>query len=87
MLKKEMESYVRIGGTGVRGVKNCQINPYVINEWPLRCLIEIFREHPDYVSHRVGKFIQTVHIKCEETPVILDSSDDVFTRQLFRLKD
>ena len=40
-----MESYVRIGGRGlknltytymgVRGVKNCQNHPYVINEWPL----------------------------------------------------
>ena len=48
MLKNEMESYVRIGGRGLknlmypymgveRGVKNCQNHPYVINEWPLRC--------------------------------------------------
>ena len=45
MLKNEMESYVRIGRRGlknptypygrVRGVKNCQNHPYVINEWPL----------------------------------------------------
>ena len=44
MLKNEMEAYVRIGGRGlknrmypymgVRGVKNCQNHPYVINEWP-----------------------------------------------------
>ena len=40
-----MESYVRIGGRGLRnlkypymgvgGVKNCQNDPYVMNEWPL----------------------------------------------------
>ena len=40
-----MESYVRIGRTcfknlmnpykGVRGVKNCQNYPYVIDEWPV----------------------------------------------------
>ena len=40
-----MESYVRIGGTGLKnlmypyigvgGLKNCQNYPYVINEWPL----------------------------------------------------
>ena len=46
MLKNEMESYVRIGGRGLKnltypymgvggGVKNCQNHPYVINEWPL----------------------------------------------------
>ena len=43
-----MESYVRIGGRGlknltypymgVREVKNCQNHPYVINEWPLNTL-------------------------------------------------
>ena len=45
MLKDEMESYVRIRGRGlkiltypymgVRGGKNCQNHPYVIDEWPL----------------------------------------------------
>ena len=45
MLKNEMESYIRIGGKGLKnlmytymgwgGVKNCQNRPYVINEWPL----------------------------------------------------
>ena len=40
-----MESYVRIGGRGLKnltypymgvvGVKNCQNHPYIINEWPL----------------------------------------------------
>ena len=45
MLKNEMESYVTIGGRGlkyltypymgVEGVKNCQNHPYVINEWSL----------------------------------------------------
>ena len=46
MLKNEMESYVRIGGRGLKNlmypymgvgveVKNYQNNPYVINEWPL----------------------------------------------------
>jgi hypothetical protein len=45
MLKNEMESYIRIGGRGLknlthpymaaRGVKNCQNPPYVINEWSL----------------------------------------------------
>ena len=41
MLKKEMESYVRIGTRSLKnltypfmGVKNFQ-NPYVINDWPL----------------------------------------------------
>ena len=44
MLKNKMESYVRIGGKGLKnltyhymgvgGVKNCQNHPYVINEWP-----------------------------------------------------
>ena len=42
MLKIEMESYVRIGGRGLKnrtypymgGVENCQNHPYVINEWP-----------------------------------------------------
>ena len=44
MLKNKMESYVRIGGRGLKnltypymgvgGVKNCQNRPYVINEWP-----------------------------------------------------
>ena len=44
MLKNEMESYVRTGRrglenltypyVGVRGVKNYQNHPYVINEWP-----------------------------------------------------
>jgi hypothetical protein len=44
VLKKEMESYVRIGGRGLKilhgvrgGVKNCQNYLYVINEWPLTC--------------------------------------------------
>ena len=42
-----MESYVRIGGRGLKnitypykgvegGVKNCQNHTYVINEWPLK---------------------------------------------------
>ena len=43
MLKNEMEPYVRIEGRGLknitypymRGVKNCQNHPYVINEYPL----------------------------------------------------
>ena len=45
MLKNEMESYVRIGGRGLKnltcaymgvvGVRNCQNHAYVINEWPL----------------------------------------------------
>ena len=46
-LKNEMESYVRIGGRGLKnltypymvvvGVKNCKHHPYVINESPLMC--------------------------------------------------
>ena len=47
MLKNEMESYVTIGGRGLKnlsydymglgggGVKNRQNHPYVINEWSL----------------------------------------------------
>ena len=47
MLKKEMESYLRIWGKGLKNlmypymgvgeeaIKNCQNHPYVINEWPL----------------------------------------------------
>ena len=50
MLKNEMESYVRIGGRGLEnltykgvvGVKNCQIHPYVINEWPLSYKFNLF---------------------------------------------
>ena len=47
MLKKEIESYLRTGGRGlknltyaymgVREVKNCQNHAYVINKWPLKC--------------------------------------------------
>jgi hypothetical protein len=59
MLKNEMESCVRIGGRGlknlkypylrVEGVKNCQNNAYVINEWPItrmnaKRLVRILRE-------------------------------------------
>ena len=52
MLKNEIESYVRIGGKGLKnikvilyggkggGVKNCQNHPYVINEWPLIHLLD-----------------------------------------------
>jgi hypothetical protein len=46
MLKNEMESYVRIGGRGLKKltypyigvgeVKNCQNHPCVVNEWPLK---------------------------------------------------
>ena len=52
MLKNEMESYLKIGGRGlknltypymgVRGVKNFQNHPHVINEWPLICLTTTF---------------------------------------------
>ena len=45
MLKNEKESYVRIRGRGLkksyvplhggRGAKNCQNDPYIINEWHL----------------------------------------------------
>ena len=47
MLKNKIEFYVRMGGGfeksyvslhGIRGVKNYQNYPYVINEWPLRIL-------------------------------------------------
>ena len=52
MLKNEMESYVKIGGSGLKnltypylvveeGGKNCQNNPYVINEWPLTVLQQL----------------------------------------------
>ena len=47
MLKNEMESYVRIGGRGLKNltcpymgvgkVKNCKNHPCGINEWPLIC--------------------------------------------------
>ena len=50
MLTNEMESYVRIGGRGlknltypymgVRRVNNCKNHPYVINEWPLSTCFE-----------------------------------------------
>ena len=49
MLKNEMESYVRIGGRGLKnltypymgagGIKHYQKHPYVINEWSLRNLL------------------------------------------------
>ena len=45
MLKNEIESYVRIGGKGLKnltypyvgvgGIKNCQNHPYLINERPM----------------------------------------------------
>ena len=49
MLKNEMESYVRVGGRGLKnltypymgeGGKNVQNHPFIINEWPLIELYE-----------------------------------------------
>ena len=61
MLKNEMESYVRIGGKGLKNltypymgageVKSYQNHPYVINEWTLRLADnsdqQWFRKVPD----------------------------------------
>ena len=55
MLTYEMESYVRIGGRGLKnftypymgvgGVNDCQKRPYIINEWPLKNSILFFTEN------------------------------------------
>ena len=71
MLKNEMESYVRIGGRGLknltypyRGVgraKNCQNYPYVINEWPLKSKVDTIGNEQTtvpFISQPLNKWIE-----------------------------
>ena len=60
-----MESYVRIGGRGLKnltysymgvggGVKNCLNHPYVINEWPLSTRVTSCLLHGPFLNGLLG---------------------------------